>query len=65
MGKLLTTAEGADRLGWNTNTLDKRRVSGDTPPYIKLGRCIRYREEDLEAWLAARVVNSTSEPVPA
>ena len=38
------------------SALDKSRVSGElfgqtAPPFIKLGRSIRYRVEDLKAWL--------------
>lgn len=65
MGKLLTTDEAAELIGWAPNTLEKKRVTGGSPPYLKLGRSVRYREEDLHDWLSARVVSSTSEPVPA
>jgi excisionase family DNA binding protein len=65
MGKLLTTEQVAERLGWARNTLEKQRCAGGAIPYVKLGRSVRYREEDLEEWLAARVVSSTSESVPA
>jgi hypothetical protein len=37
------------------------RVSGDGPTYVKAGRLVRYREQDLEKWIASRVVGSTSE----
>lgn len=65
MSNLLTTEEAAKRIGWVPNTLEKKRITGDGPKFLKLGRSVRYREEDLEEWLSARVVSSTSEPVPA
>lgn len=59
------TKGAAEQLGWAPNTLEKRRVTGDGPPFVKLGRSVRYRVSDLEAYLAARVVASTSQKVGA
>jgi hypothetical protein len=36
-------------------------LTGGGPRYCKLGRRVVYRSEDLLAWVAARVVTSTSE----
>jgi len=36
------------------------RVKGFGPPYCKLGGAVRYRRVDLDAWLASRLVLSTS-----
>jgi len=55
------TNGAAGHLGLARNTLEKMRVSGDGPPFVKLGRAVRYRMSDLESYLAARVVHSTSE----
>jgi predicted DNA-binding transcriptional regulator AlpA len=38
-------------------TLRNWRSSRKGPPYIKLGRSVRYREEDLAAWIQARRIN--------
>jgi predicted DNA-binding transcriptional regulator AlpA len=65
MGNLLTTHQAAERIGWAANTLEKKRVYGEGPRFLKLGRSVRYREEDLEDWIEARVVSSTSEAVAA
>lgn len=35
-------------------TLEKWRHQGDGPAYIRLGKHVRYRSEDVEAWLAAQ-----------
>jgi predicted DNA-binding transcriptional regulator AlpA len=41
---------------WN-----KARLTGDGPPFLKLGHLVRYRKSDVLAWLAAQPrVNSTS-----
>jgi predicted DNA-binding transcriptional regulator AlpA len=42
-------------------TLERLRVSGGGPRFVRCGRSIRYREGDLEAWITSRVVGSTSE----
>ncbi|MFL0418411.1 helix-turn-helix transcriptional regulator [Sphingomonas sp. 179-A 4D3 NHS] len=52
-------------LGLSPATLRNMRVKGDGPPFVKMGRAVRYREEDLRDWVAARVVGSTSQRVPA
>jgi predicted DNA-binding transcriptional regulator AlpA len=53
--------EAARRLGLSTSTLAKMRLSGAGPAYVKLGRRVAYRTEDLEAWVVANRYCSTSE----
>jgi predicted DNA-binding transcriptional regulator AlpA len=66
MDTLTVDTEGASRhLGLAVSTLEKMRVYGDGPPFVKLGRSVRYRISDLEAYLAGRVVESTSQKVAA
>jgi predicted DNA-binding transcriptional regulator AlpA len=44
------------------STWQKARLTGDGPPFIRLGRLVRYRASDVEAWLAAHPsIRSTSE----
>jgi excisionase family DNA binding protein len=57
----LTTEEAAAYLKVAANSLAKRRVTGNTPRYFRWGRAIRYRREDLDAWMAERSARSTSE----
>jgi len=57
----LDTLAGARRLNLSKSTLEKLRVFGGGPPFLKLGRLVRYRVEDLDAWMNARLVGSTSE----
>lgn len=58
---VLTTREAAWHLGLAISTLNKWRVYGDGPVFVKLGRAVRYRREDLEAFIAARSKTSTSQ----
>lgn len=53
---LLTEKQAADRARLSSRTLARYRVDGDGPPYCRIGpRCIRYRIEDIDAWVASRV----------
>lgn len=47
--------------GCAASSLQKRRMRGDGPQFVKLGRLVRYRPEDVKAWVASHVVQSTSE----
>ena len=57
----LNTREAADHLGLSTRTLDRYRVSGDGPVFIKFGGRVRYLREDLDAWARTRRRKSTSD----
>jgi predicted DNA-binding transcriptional regulator AlpA len=48
---LLTPKETAGRLKVSTSWLAKARMLGEGPPYIKLGKSVRYAEAALLAWL--------------
>jgi predicted DNA-binding transcriptional regulator AlpA len=61
MQRLLTQAEAAEILCLSERTLERFRVSGTGPKFVCLGRSIRYRPTDIEAYIASRVVSSTSE----
>lgn len=43
-------------LGISSVTATKWRAKAAGPPFIKVGRLVRYRRADVEAWLAARTV---------
>jgi predicted DNA-binding transcriptional regulator AlpA len=59
---LLTQREAAMTLRLSVRTLERWRVSGEGPPFAKLGRRrVGYCSDDLEAWIASRVRTSTSE----
>jgi predicted DNA-binding transcriptional regulator AlpA len=57
----LDTMRAAEFLGLSSSTLNKLRVRGGGPPYLKLGRRVVYDTADLEAWSASRRRTSTSE----
>jgi excisionase family DNA binding protein len=55
MEKLLTSEDVAELLGIGPETFGDMRRAGEGPPVIKLGhRTLRYRPEDVDAWLAQR-----------
>ena len=55
------THSAAMRIGLKAQTLRKMRITGEGPQFAKLGRAVRYRVADLDAWLEARLKHSTSE----
>ncbi len=57
---LLTTPEAASILDISPRTLEKSRSHGDGPPFYKIGRSVKYRKDEVEAWLASRKQTSTS-----
>ena len=59
--EMLDTAGAARYIGLSKSTLEKMRVVGNSPPYYKYARVVRYRPQDLDAWLSERRVFSTSE----
>lgn len=60
--QLLTTAQAADYLGGlKKNTLEGWRITGRSPKFVKIGRLIRYRLSDLDAYLDAQTRTSTSQ----
>ena len=59
--RLLTAKDAADRLRLSRSWLAKARMRGDGPPYVKLGRSVRYGESALSEWIRARTKHSTSE----
>jgi predicted DNA-binding transcriptional regulator AlpA len=60
---LLTQREAAELLRLNERTLIRLRVAGTGPKYIRIGRTkvVRYRPEDVQSWLASKLISSTSE----
>jgi predicted DNA-binding transcriptional regulator AlpA len=61
----LSTKECAAYYGWSESWLNKRRVYGGGPPFIKIGgnrsRMIRYNQRVVDEWLEAQTQRSTSE----
>lgn len=60
MDKLLSTVEAADRLGVSASFLNKARVTGGGPPFVKIGARVAYDQADLAAWLDTQKRTTTS-----
>jgi predicted DNA-binding transcriptional regulator AlpA len=63
MQPLLTQDEAAEILKLSVRTVERLRVSGRGPKFLKIFRSVRYRPADVEVWLASRIVSSTSEEI--
>jgi excisionase family DNA binding protein len=60
VSELLDTATAAQYLGLQRNTLEVWRSAGRyNLPFVRVGRSIRYRRGDLDAWLTARTATQT------
>ena len=58
---LLNTAQAAVALDLSPRTLERYRVVGGGPRYVKVGRLVRYLPSDLEHWLKSRGRKTTSD----
>ena len=61
MEALEDTSRAAELLGVSPRTLEGMRLSGGGPPFVKVGRLVRYRPEALERWLMQNERRSTSD----
>ena len=57
----LTTKEAATYLNVAESTLEAWRCRGGGPPFLKLGKIVRYREADLDDFIESCVRKNTSE----
>lgn len=55
------TEAAAQFLGMGRRNLERLRVTGGGPKFVKIGRKCAYRREALEAWVESREFGSTSE----
>jgi excisionase family DNA binding protein len=62
---LLTAKEAAKLLKVSLSWLAKARMRGDGPPYIPVGRSIRYSEAALLQWMKAAAVDQPAVIGPA
>jgi len=58
--QLLTVKQAAAQTTIPKSTLDKFRVYGGGPLYIKVGSRVYYDTVDLDTWLASKKVANTS-----
>ncbi len=61
MSDLLNTRQAAERCNLSARTLEKYRVVGGGPHFIRLGRAVRYQLADLDHWIAAGRRRTTSD----
>jgi len=53
---LLTESQAAQLLQISIRTLQAWRLRRSGPPYVQLGRAVRYRRSDLMGWIDANTV---------
>jgi len=58
---LLNQRQAAAILRLSERTLERMRVAGNGPAYVKVGRRVLYQQEAIQEFVASRVVRSTSE----
>jgi len=63
--ELVTEQQAATLLHVSVKCLQGWRSRGGGPPFVKLGRCVRYAVPALEAFVQEAVRRSTSDPGPA
>lgn len=57
----LTQNETAELLRISTGTLERMRLKGNGPRFVKAGRRVLYRADEIEDWTEGRTFQSTSE----
>ena len=58
----LKPREAAEYLRSSTSTLAKARMYKRGPNFVRIGRAIRYRQSDLDAWMSASVAQQAELP---
>lgn len=51
---MLTTQQAATHISKSVSWLNKSRMTGEGPPYLKIGGAVRYTVPDLDNWLAGK-----------
>lgn len=59
---LMSRAEVATVFGLSRRYLEIAPGRGEGPRFVRIGRSVRYRPEDVEAWLDAQVVDPKAGP---
>ncbi len=57
----LSTNDLAKQLDLAPITLHRWRVTGEGPPFCKIGSRVVYDPDDVSAWMASRTVRNTAE----
>jgi excisionase family DNA binding protein len=61
---MLIAEDAAAYLGLGRQALAKMRLTGDSPPFFKVGRRVLYDRDELDAWLSTRKRRSTTDQGP-
>ena len=61
---LLTETVAADILNLSIRTLQSWRLRRTGPPFVQVGRAVRYRRRDLIAWIEANTCGGIAERRP-
>lgn len=63
MSNLINEKAAAEKIGLSVHWLRRKRWSGGGIPFIKVGDggAVRYRQEDIEAYIQGRLRKSTSD----
>jgi predicted DNA-binding transcriptional regulator AlpA len=62
VAQLLTEHDASERLGLSVRTLQKWRLQGNGPRFLKLGHAVRYDPADLDQYIECARRRSTSDP---
>ena len=57
---LLDTESAATELDVSASFLNKARLAGNGPRFVKIGRAVRYERTEIALWLAGQRRHSTS-----
>ena len=63
LSRYLGPEEAAQYLGLSPKTLQRMRVTGEGPPYVKVRRRVIYDRLDLDDWAAKRKRRFTGEEI--
>jgi excisionase family DNA binding protein len=58
---LLNQTQAAEVLAVQPRTMESWRCRGGGPPFVRVGRRVRYRLKDLQAWIEGRTYRSTTD----
>ena len=59
----LNVPQAANYTSLSKSSLDKLRVYGGGPPYIKVGARVAYDRVDLDSWLIGKKIANTSQQI--
>jgi predicted DNA-binding transcriptional regulator AlpA len=57
---LLREQDAADFLSLSVRTLQSWRIRMAGPPFVQVGRAVRYRRRDLVTWIEANTIGARS-----